>query len=113
MNRVGLTTFVTSAAHWSPGQAPPLGCLVAPLAFMAPAGRLSETVIAFARSCSSGIETVIAFAGAGRASTETVIAFAGAGRALSETAVAFAGEKWAILAQFLGAEVMVVSMVAV
>ena len=85
MNRVGLTTFVTSAVHWSPGQAPPLGCLVAPLAFMAPAGRLSETVIAFA--------------GAGRASIETVIAFA--------------GEKWAFLVQFLGAEVMVVSMVAV
>ena len=35
------------------------------------------TVVAFARSCSSGIETAIAFAGAGRASTETVIAFAG------------------------------------
>ena len=76
-------------------------------------GRLSETVVAFARSCSSGIETVIAFAGAGRASIETVVAFAGVGRALSETAVTFAGEKWAILAQFLGAEVMVVSMVAV
>ena len=57
--------------------------------------RLSETVVAFARSCSSGIETAIAFAGAGRASTETVIAFA--------------GEKWAILVQFLGAVVMPVS----
>ena len=85
MNRVGLTTFVTSAVHWSPGQAPPLGCLVAPLAFMAPAGRLSETVIAFARSCSCGIETVIAFVGA----------------------------KWVFLVQFSGAEVMPVSMVAV
>ena len=78
-----------------------------------PGVRLSETVVAFARSCSSGIETVIAFAGAGRASIETDVAFAGVGRALSETAVTFAGEKWAILAQFLGAEVMVVSMVAV
>ena len=48
-------------------------------------GRLSETAIAFARSCSCGIETVIAFA----------------------------GEKWVLLVQFLGAEVMVVSMVAV
>ena len=80
---------------------------------MAPAGRLSETVIAFARSCSCGIETAIAFADAGRASTETVIAFAGAGRASIETVIAFAGEKWAFLVQFLGAEVMVVSMVAV
>ena len=98
MNRVGLTTFVTSAAHWSPGQAPspPTGTAARPCR---PGVRLSETVVAFARSCSSGIETVIAFAGAGRASIETD--------------VAFAGEKWAILAQFLGAEVMVVSMVAV
>ena len=64
-----------------------------------------ETAVAFARSCSCGIETVIAFAGAGRAVTETAvtfarwypcgietaIAFAGAGRASVETAVAFAG----------------------
>ena len=62
-------------------------------------GRLSETAVAFARLYLCGIETVIAFAGAGRASTET--------------GVAFAGEKWAFLAQFSGAEVMVVSMVAV
>ena len=48
-------------------------------------GRMSETAIAFARSCSCGIETAIAFAGA----------------------------KWVFLAQFSGAEVMVVSMVAV
>ena len=48
-------------------------------------GRLSETAIAFARSCSCGIETVIAFVGA----------------------------KWVFLVQFSGAEVMVVSMVAV
>ncbi|WP_455148623.1 hypothetical protein, partial [Schaalia odontolytica] len=45
--------------------------------------------------------------------SETVIAFAGAGRASTETAVAFADAKWAILAQFSGAEVMVVSMGAV
>mgnify|MGYP001733271980 CR=1 FL=1 len=41
--------------------------------------------------------------------SETVIAFAGAGRASIETAIAFAGEKWAVLVQFLGAVVMVVS----
>ena len=58
-------------------------------------------------------ETAIAFADAGRASTETAIAFADAGRASTETAIAFAGEKWAVLVQFSGAEVMVVSMVAV
>ena len=70
MNRVSLTTFVTSAAHWSPGQAPvpPMGATAWPCR---PGARLSETVIAFA------------------------------------------GEKWAFLVQFLGAEVMVVSMVAV
>ena len=50
-----------------------------------PGVRLSETAIAFARSCSCGIETVIAFVGA----------------------------KWVFLVQFSGAEVMVVSMVAV
>ena len=44
-------------------------------------GRLSETAIAFARSCSCGIET----------------------------AVAFAREKWAFLVQFSGAEAMPVS----
>ena len=48
-------------------------------------GRLSETAVAFARSCSCGIETPVAFAGA----------------------------KWVFLVQFSGAEVMVVSMVAV
>ena len=48
-------------------------------------GRLSETAVAFARSCSCGIETPVAFAGA----------------------------KWVSLVQFSGAEVMVVSMVAV
>jgi len=46
---------------------------------------LSETAIAFARLCLCGVET----------------------------AVAFAGAKWAFLVQFSGAEVMVVSMVAV
>ena len=58
-------------------------------------------------------ETAIAFARAGRASDETGVAFAGAGRASDETAIAFAGEKWAFLACFLVAEVMVVSMVTV
>ena len=113
MNRVGLTTFVTSAAHWSPGQAPPPGCLVAPLAFRAPVGRLSETGIACARSCSCGIETAIAFADAGRALTETAIAFAGAGRASIETVIAFAGAIWVFLAFFWAALVLSVSMVAV
>ena len=84
MNRVGLTTFVTSAAHWSPGQGPP-----------PPTG-------AAAWPCRPGVRL-----------PETVIAFAGAGRASIETAVAFAGAKWVFLVQFSGVEVMVVSMVAV
>ena len=94
MNRVGLTTFVTSAAHWSPGQGPP-----------PPTG-------AVAWPCRPGVrlpETVIAFAGAGRASIETVVAFAGAGRASTETAIAFAEAKWVFLVHFSGAEVMPVS----
>ena len=45
--------------------------------------------------------------------SETGVAFASAGSAPTETAIAFADAKWAILAQFSGAEVMVVSMVAV
>ena len=48
-----------------------------------PGVRLSETAIAFARSCSCGIET----------------------------AIAFAGEKRVFLVQFSGAEVMSVSTV--
>ena len=60
---------------------------------------LSETAIAFARSCSCGIETGIAFAGAGRAS--------------NETGIAFAGENWVFLARFSLALVLSVSMVAV
>ena len=75
--------------------------------------RCSETAVAFACECLCGLETGIAFAGVGRASTETGIAFAGAGRASTETGIAFAGEKWAFLARFSAAEVMVVSMVAV
>ena len=47
--------------------------------------RLSETAIAFARSCARGVETVIAFS----------------------------GEKWAFLVQFSAALVLLVSMVAV
>ena len=109
MNRVGLTSFVTSAAHWSPGQAPPPGCLVAPLVFRAPVGRLSETAIAFARSCSCGIETGIAFARSCSCGIEAGIAFAGAGRASTETVIAFAGAKWVFLVHFSGAEVMPVS----
>ena len=46
---------------------------------------MSETLVAFARWCPRGVET----------------------------AIAFAGEKWAFLVRFSGAEVMVVSMVAV
>ena len=49
------------------------------------ADRLSETAIAFARSCARGVETVIAFA----------------------------GEKWAFLQQFSAALVLLVSMGAV
>ena len=79
-----MTTFVTSAAHWSPGQGPP-----------PPTG-------AAAWPCRPGVRL-----------PETVIAFAGAGRASIETAVAFVGAKWVFLVQFSGAEVMVVSMVAV
>ena len=59
--------------------------MVAQLEPASQVGRLSETAIAFARSCSCGIETVIAFVGA----------------------------KWESLVQFSGAEVMPVSMVAV
>ena len=98
LNRVGLTSFVTSAAHWSPGRVlpPPMGTAVWPCR---PGVRLSETPVAFARSSVRGVETVVAFAGVGRASAETV--------------VAFAGEKWAFWVRFSVAEVMVVSMVAV
>ena len=60
---------------------------------------MPETAIAFARLCLCGVETAVAFAGAGRASTETGVAFAGA--------------KCVFLVHFSGAEVMVVSMVAV
>ena len=60
---------------------------------------MSETVIAFACLYLCGIETVVAFARWYLWWVETVIAFAGA--------------KWVFLVQFSGAEVMVVSMVAV
>ena len=59
--------------------------------------RWAETVIAFACLCRCGIETAIAFARLCRCGIET--------------AIAFAGEKWAILVQFSGAEVMPVSVV--
>ena len=42
-----------------------------------PGVRLSETNVAFARSCPCGVETLVAFARVGRALPETVIAFAG------------------------------------
>ena len=49
----------------------------------------------------------------GNLSRETGIAFALAGRASTETGIAFADEKKLFWARFSGAEVMVVSMVAV
>ena len=89
---LGLTTFVTGVlarrceSRWFDDvcngycprvpQSGPVGQL----------GRSSETVVAFARSCSCGIETGMAFAGAGRAS--------------NETGIAFAGENWVFLARF-------------
>ncbi len=41
--------------------------------------------------------------------SETAVAFAGTGRASTETAIAFAGEKWAFLARFSVALVLLVS----
>ena len=77
-----MTTFVTLAAHWSPGQSPPspTGTAAWPCR---PGVRLPETVVAFARWYLWWVETVIAFAGA----------------------------KWVFLVQFSGAEVMSVSAV--
>ena len=75
-----MTTFVTLAAHWSPGQSPP-----------SPTGTA-------AWPCRPGVRL-----------PETVVAFAGAGRASIETVIAFAGEKWVFLVHFSGAEVMPVS----
>ena len=60
---------------------------------------MSETDVAFARSCPRGVETDVAFARAGRASDETVIAFA--------------GEKWVFLVRLSVAEVSPVSTLAV
>ena len=60
---------------------------------------MSETDVAFARSCPRGVETLVAFARAGRAS--------------DETAIAFAGEKWAFLMRFSVAEASPVSTLAV
>ena len=60
---------------------------------------MSETDVAFARSCPRGVETVIAFARAGSAPTETDIAFA--------------GEKWAFFVRFSVAEASSVSTLAV
>ena len=75
-----MTTFVTLAAHWSPGQSPP-----------SPTGTA-------AWPCRPGVRL-----------PETVVAFVGAGRASIETVIAFAGEKWVFLVHFSGAEVMQVS----
>ena len=75
-----MTTFVTLAAHWSPGQSPP-----------SPTGTA-------AWPCRPGVRL-----------PETVVAFVGAGRASIETVIAFAGEKWVFLVHFSGAEVMPVS----
>ena len=58
-------------------------------------GRLSETAIAFARSCSCGIETPVAFASLCPCEVET--------------GVAFAGEKRVFLARFSVADVLLVS----
>ena len=60
---------------------------------------MSETDVAFARSCPRGVETLVAFARAGRVSDETVIAFA--------------GEKWAFFVRFSVAEASSVSTLAV
>ena len=97
-NCSGLTTFVTSAAHWSPGQAPPppAGAQCGPVGQGA---RLSETGVAFGCWYLYGVETVVAFAGAGRVTTET--------------GIAFAGEKKVFFVHFLVAVVLPVSMVAV
>ena len=105
-----LTTFVTSAAHWSPGQAPP-----PPINF-ARNSPVVCSIIEFAllelqrfwgvskndhdklrAKCGGG--GVVAARGhrqpgpVGQAAClcETPVAFAGAGRALSETGIAFAG----------------------
>ena len=84
LNSVGLTTFVTSAAHWSPGQA----CRRPRVSHLGPVDQTARL-------------------------SETPVAFAGVGRAVTETDIAFAGEKWAFWVRFSVAEVMVVSMVAV
>ena len=131
MNCVGLTTFVTSAAHWSPGQAPsppinfarnsPATCSNIEFAslelqrFWGVSKNDHDKLRAkFGRRWCRCCPWAPPPGPVGQvARSETVVAFADAGRASTETAIAFAGEKWAVLVQFSGAEVMVVSMVAV
>ena len=131
MNCVGLTTFVTSAAHWSPGQAPsppinfarnsPATCSNIEFAslelqrFWGVSKNDHDKLRAkFGRRWCRCCPWAPPPGPVGQvARSETAIAFADAGRASTETAIAFAGEKWAVLVQFSGAEVMVVSMVAV
>ena len=128
MNRVGLTTFVTSAAHRSPGQGPP-----PPINFArnSPAACSNIEFASLELQRFRGVskndrDKLRAKFGrrwcrccpwapqpglvgqVGRLS-ETPVAFAGAGRASSETAIAFAGEKLAFLVHFACAEVSLVS----
>ena len=70
---------------------------------------MSETAIAFARSCSCGVETAIAFARVYLRGLETAVAFARLCLWGIETGIAFAGEKWVFLARFTVALVLLVS----
>ena len=94
--RPGPATALHTSEAWCAGvwlgastRCPARPCRRPWVSHLGPVGQmahLSETAIAFARSCSCGIETGIAFAGAGRAS--------------NETGIAFAGENWVFLARF-------------
>ena len=113
-----LTTFVTSAAHWSPGQAPP-----PPINF----ARNSPVVCSIIEFALLELQR---FWGVSKNDHDKLRAKCGGGgvvaarghrqpgpvgqaACLCETPVAFAGEKWAFLVRFSVALVMVVSMVAV
>ena len=132
MNRVGLTTFVTLAAHWSPGQVPP-----PPINFARNSPATCSNIefaslelqrfwgvskndhdklrAKFGRRWCRCCPWAPQPGPVGQAArlSETPVAFAGTGRASTETGIAFAGEKWAFLVRFSVALVMVVSMVAV
>ena len=131
MNCVGLTTFVTSAAHWSPGQAPsppinfarnsPATCSNIEFAslelqrFWGVSKNDHDKLRAkFGRRWCRCCPWAPQPGPVGQAArlSETPVAFAGTGRASTETGIAFAGEKWAFLVRFSVALVMVVSMVA-